>query len=255
MPGRFSKNSLSRLLTVAAIVVISTISARAEEARVAAAANFTEAALKIGALFEASTGHRLIFSFGATGLLYTQITQDAPFDVFLAADQARPERAVTEGFAVPDSRFTYATGRLILYSRDPELVRGALTLRDANFQRIAIANPVSAPYGAAAVETMQRLGVYEALQPKIVRGNNISQAYQFVATGNAELGFVAPSQIPVGDKGSRWSVPDNLHAQIAQDAVLLRRGRDNAAAVAFLKFLKGPEAEAVREEYGYGDGG
>ncbi len=226
----------------------------AGEVRAAVAANFTEAARQIGALFEAETGHDMILSFGSTGQLYTQITQGAPFDVFLAADQARPKRAVDEGFAVPESRFTYVTGRIVLFSNDPELVTGETTLRDGAFTRLALANPVTAPYGAAAVEAMTALGLYDDLRPKIVQGNNIAQTYQFVATGNAELGFVARAQIAGHGHGSRWPVPDALYTPIAQDAVLLTRAADNAAARAFVAFLQSPAARRVTEMYGYGTG-
>lgn len=229
--------------------------ALAEQVNVAVAANFTAAAKEIGTVFERETGHRVAFSFGSTGLLYAQITQHAPFDVYLAADQARPERAVDEGFAEPGSRFTYATGRIVLFSRDPDLVNGSGTLRADSFAKIAIANPVTAPYGAAAVEVMKALGVYAALSPKIVQGTNIAQAYQYVETRNAELGFVALSQVAMHGEGSRWIVPEKLYTTIAQDAVLLRRGEGNEAAAAFVAFLKGPEAHAVKQRYGYGDGG
>lgn len=228
--------------------------ARAGEAAVAVAANFTEAAKEIGAAFGRSTGHKPVFSFGSTGQLFTQITQGAPFDVFLAADRERPEKAVADGLAVDGSRFTYATGRLVLFSRDSDRVKGEATLKDGDFTKIAIANPVTAPYGLAAIETMKALGVHEALAGKIVQGTNIAQTWQFVDTGNAELGFVALSQVAGRDGGSRWIVPESLHATIAQDAVLLKRGAGNPAAEAFMAFLKGPEARAVKEKYGYGAG-
>ena len=228
--------------------------ASADEVRAAVAANFTEAARQIATLFEAETGHEAILSFGSTGQLYAQITQGAPFDVFLAADQARPKRAIDEGFAVTGSRFTYVTGRLALFSNDPDLVTDDATLRDGGFTRLAIANPVTAPYGAAAVETLTALGLYNDLRPKIVQGNNIAQTYQFVATGNAELGFVARAQIAGHDRGSRWPVPDALYAPIAQDAVLLTRAADNRAARAFMAFLQSPAGRRVTEKYGYGPG-
>jgi len=228
--------------------------ALADEVKVAVAANFTDAAKEIGALFERMSGHKAVFSFGSTGQLYTQITQGAPFEVFLAADQERPARAVAEGFGVAGSTFTYATGKIVLFSMDADLVKGEDTLKASRFGKIAIANPETAPYGAAAVETMKALGVFEALQAKIVQGTNIAQTYQFVETGNAELGFVALSQVANIDKGSRWIVPDALYSTIAQDAMLLTSGEGNAAAAAFVSFLKGPEADAVKEKYGYGTG-
>lgn len=231
--------------------------ARAGETLVAVAANFTEAAQDIGAAFEAATGHDVTFSFGPTGQLYAQITQDAPFDVFLAADQARPEKAEAEGLAVAGSRFTYATGRLVLWSADPGLIGadGPAVLADGGFAHLAIANPVTAPYGAAAVAVMQALGVHDALSSRLVQGKSISQTHQFVATGNAELGFVALSQVIGDDGGSRWTVPAGLYPPIRQDAVLLKTGADNDAAKAFLDFLQGPEATRIIESYGYATGG
>lgn len=243
------------LVVAACIAVAAPAAAQAGTASVAVAANFTQAAREIGARFARDTRHQAEFSFGSTGQLYTQISQGAPFDVYLAADRARPARAVDNGYAVPGSRFTYATGRLVLFSRDPDLVEGARTLEAGQFTRIAIANPATAPYGAAAVEVLNRLGVYERLAGRLVRGNNVAQAYQFVDTGNAELGLVALSQTAGDDGGSRWVVPQRLHTPIAQDAVLLERGADNPAARAFLEFLKGPRAQAVNDAYGYGPGG
>lgn len=239
---------------VAATLLFAASNAHAAKVKVAVAANFIQAAREIGAAFEKATGHHAIFSFGSTGQLYMQITQDAPFEVFLAADRARPEKAVDEGLAVADSQFTYATGKIALFSKDNNLVKGKQTLKDASFARIAIANPVTAPYGAAAVEAMKKLGVYEALTPKIVQGNNIAQTYQFVETGNAEIGFVALSQIAGHDEGSRWIVPANAYSTIAQDAVLLKKGERNEAAIAFVKFLRSDAAKAVKEKYGYGAG-
>lgn len=228
--------------------------AQAGEVRVAVAANFTQAAKEIGALYERASGNKVLFSFGSTGQLFTQISQGAPFEVFLAADEARPKRAVEEGLAVKGSRFTYATGRIVLYSRDDGLVQGQETLKAGRFAKLAIANPATAPYGAAAVQAMRRLGLYDVLKPKLVQGNNIAQAYQFVASGNAELGFVALSQVADQGQGSRWLVPETLYEPIAQDAVLLTRGAESQAARAFLAFLRGEQARAVKQKYGYGPG-
>jgi molybdate transport system substrate-binding protein len=225
---------------------------RADETTVAVAANFTEPATEIAELFEARTGHTAVLSFGASGQFFTQIAQGAPFDVFLSADAERPARAVEEGLGVADTAFTYAIGRLVLWSRDPGRVTGPETLAAGDFARLATADPAAAPYGAAALETMRHLDVLAAVEPKLVTGTNISQAFQFVATGNAELGFVALSQLAGDTAGSRWVVPAELHAPIRQDAVLLTAGADNAAARAFLDFLKGPEAAAVIERFGYG---
>jgi molybdate transport system substrate-binding protein len=228
------------------------LAAHAGETNVAIAANFTDAAKAIAQGFEGATGHRAVLSFGSTGQLFTQITQDAPFQVFLAADDERPKKAIEEGLAVPESRFTYAVGKIVLYSKDAKLVGGEATLRTGRFEKIAIANPATAPYGAAAVEVLTKLGVYDALKAKIVQGNDIAQTYQFVDTGNAELGFVALSQITGKTGGSRWIVPAALYAPIKQDAVLLQKGADNEAAQAFLAYLKKPEARAIIEKCGYG---
>lgn len=240
---------------ITAFIGISVVhAARAETTRVAVAANFTNAAKELGVRFERATGYKALFSFGSTGQLYTQITQGAPFEVYLAADQARPKRAVEEGYAVPGTRFIYATGKIVLFSTDPGLVRGEQTLRTGNFTKLAIANPVTAPYGAAAVQVMEALGVYEALAPKLVQGQNIAQTYQFVRIGGAELGFVALSQVVRGREGSRWIVPAKLYIPIAQDAVLLRAGADKQAARAFVKFLGSPQAHEVERKYGYATG-
>ena len=228
--------------------------ASAGSTNVAVAANFTAAAREIGAAFNAATGHSAVFSFGSTGQLYAQITQDAPFDVFLAADQARPMRAVTEGFAVPESRFTYATGKIVLFSKTPGLEMGPDILTDAAIRKIAIANPRTAPYGTAAVAALKALGLFDAVSPRIVQGNNIAQAYQFVETGNAEIGFVALSQIVRHADGARWVVPGTLYPAIAQDAVLLKRGTGNPAATAFIAFLKRAEAREIARSFGYGQG-
>lgn len=250
MPAR-----LRRALRVASAAVIglgASGSPWAAETHVAVAANFTDAATEIAQIFKEKTGHEAILSFGSTGQFYTQITQDAPFEVFLAADDERPRLAVEEGFAVPGSQLTYAIGTLVLWSQDPDLIQGKGTLKNGDFTKIAIANPEAAPYGAAAVQAMQTLGVYEQLQPKIVRGNNISQTFQFVETGNAELGFIALAQVTQSEAGSRWVVPDGLHEPIRQDAVLLKKGADNEAARTFIEFLKGPEATAIIARFGYG---
>lgn len=225
--------------------------ANAAETSVAVAANFTEPATEIAALFAAETGHSAVLSFGASGQFYTQITQGAPFQVFLSADAERPAKLVAEGLGVEGSVFTYAIGELVLWSADAALVTGPDTLTDGHFEKIAIANPESAPYGRAAVQTMEKLGLGEALAPKLVQGNNISQTLQFVETGNAELGFVALSQVAAKDAGSRWVVPGDLHDPILQDAVLLQTGADNEAARAFLEFLRGPQATEVIERFGY----
>lgn len=227
--------------------------AQAGETLVAVAANYTAPVKEIAAAFEKKTGDKVNFSFGSTGQLYTQITQGAPFEALFAADDERPIQAETEGFGVPGSTFTYAVGTLVLWSAKPGLVdaRGEV-LKTGGFAKLSIANPKGAPYGAAAVETLKKLGLYEALEPKIVQGNNISQAHQFVATGNADLGFVALSQVALDPSGSRWVVPQELYTPIYQDVVLLKKGAANPVASAFLAFQKSPEALAVLKKYGYG---
>ncbi|SON56902.1 Molybdate-binding periplasmic protein precursor [Hartmannibacter diazotrophicus] len=227
-------------------------SAFAGEVHVAVAANFTDAAKEIAAAFKEATGDDAVLSFGSTGKLYTQITQDAPFEVFLAADQARPEKVETDGLGVAGSRFTYAVGKLVLWSRDASRVVDAETLKKADFTALSICNPVAAPYGAAAIETMTSLGLYDGLKPKLVEGANISQAYQFVDTGNAEVGFVALSQLAGKTEGSSWVIPQDLYKPIRQDAVLLKTGADNEAAKAFMAFLGGPKAHEIIAKYGYG---
>lgn len=226
--------------------------ALAGQTNVAVAANFTDAANEIATAFKAETGHEAVLSFGSTGQLYTQITQDAPFEVFLSADNTRPAKAIADGLGVEGTVFTYAIGRIVLWSADAGLVKGEETLKEGAFDKIAVANPETAPYGAAAIEAMKALGVYDGLSAKIVQGNNIAQTFQFVETGNAELGFVALSQIAGSDAGSRWVVPAELYTPIRQDAVLLKKGEASEAAKAFLDFLKSPTVAAVIEKYGYG---
>jgi len=225
--------------------------AQAGQTHVAVAANFTEPAKEIAALLKQKTGHEAVLSFGASGAFFTQITHGAPFEVFLSADADRPKAAIDGGLAVPDSLFTYAIGRLMLWSRVVDVTNGEAALKAGNFSKLSIANPAAAPYGAAAVETMKALGVYDALKPKIVQGASIAQAFQFVDTRNAEVGFVALSQLHGVTEGTRWEVPQNLHSPIRQDAVLLKTGADSEASVAFLAFLKGPEARAIIEQFGY----
>lgn len=224
----------------------------AAETRVAVAANFAEPAREIAARFEAATGHKAVLSFGASGQFFAQIANGAPFDIFLSADAERPIRAEADGLSVRGSRFTYATGRLVLWSRAPGLVDGGgAILARGGFAKLAIADPKTAPYGLAAVETLRRLGLSERLSPRLVTGTSITQAYQFTDTGAAELGFVALSQVVGHNRGSRWIVPASHHSPIDQQAVLLKRGADNAAARAFMVFLKGPEARAIIRRYGY----
>ena len=220
----------------------------------ACAANFREAAIEIGSAFGQDSGHAVAFSFGSTGQLYAQISFGAPFDAFLAADTARVTKAVEEGLAVGETRFTYAFGRIVLFSADEGLVTGPETLKGRTFSKLAIAEPSVAPYGAAAVETMQALAAMDGLRDRVVRGLNVAQAYQFVQSGNADLGFVAASQVARHSDGSRWVVPSGLHQPISQDAVLLKRGAGSKAAKAFLAFLAGEKAGEILDRYGYGRG-
>lgn len=242
---------LSTTLTSAILAVAGAAGAQAATTSVAVAANFTDAANEIAAAFAAETEHEAVLSFGATGQFYTQITQGAPFEVFLAADDKRPTLAVEESYGVAGSVFTYAIGQLVLYSAEAGRVEGPEALSADDVNQIAIANPETAPYGAAAVEAMRGLGVYDALQGKIVQGQSIAQAFQFVETGNAVVGFVALGQVSQSEAGSRWLVPQDLYTPIAQDAVLLKTGEDNPAAVAFLEFLRSETATDIIEKYGY----
>ena len=229
--------------------------ASAGDVQVAVAANFTAPMQQIAADFARDSGHRALLSFGASGRFYAQIVNGAPYQLFLSADGEIPERLEREGAAVANTRFTYATGRLVLWSPQPGRVDPqAEVLRKADFRHLAIAAPKLAPYGAAAVEVLNRLGLMASLQPKIVQGDSIGQAFGFVQSGNAELGFVALSQVYAGGKltsGSAWIVPAELHRPLRQDAVLLSRGRDSAAARALLAYLKTEKAQAVIGSFGY----
>lgn len=224
--------------------------AQAGEVRAAVAANFTAAMKEIAAQFEQSSGHRLIASYASTGKLYAQIANGAPFDVFLAADQRRPQ--LLEEKQLAGGRFTYAIGKLVLWSSDSGRQVDSASLSRADFNRLAIANPKTAPYGAAAVEVLRKLGAYETLKRRLIKGDSIAQTHQFVATGNAELGLVALAQIAIDDSGSRWVVDESLYTPIRQDAVLLARGRDNDAASALLDYLRSDAARAIIHKYGYG---
>ena len=241
-------------LCAAALCLLST-PARAGETSIAVAANFTEPAKRLAAAFEQKTGDTLVLSFGASGQILSQITQGAPYEVFLSADQARPQKLEALGLAVPGTCFTYAVGRLVLWSAQPGFVDAqGKVLGTGRFAHLAIANPQTAPYGAAAVETLKALGDYDAVAPKLVTGESIPQAYQFAASGNAELGFVALSQVVHAKTGSSWLVPQSLYKPISQDAVLLKAGEADPAAKAFLAYLQTPEARAVIRGYGYATG-
>ena len=246
---------MSRLLTLILAGLALIGQASAAEVKVAVAANFSAPMQRIAQAFERETGHKAVLSFGSTGAFHAQIRNGAPFQLLLAADDETPLKLETGGLGVPGSRFTYATGRLVLWSRQPGLVddQGEL-LRSGRFQRLAIANPRLAPYGAAAIETLTRLGLLATVQPRIVQGDNIAQAYQFVASENAPLGFVALSQVYADGRiaqGSGWLVPASLHQPIRQDALLLKAGQGHPAASALLAYLKGEQARAVIRSYGY----
>jgi molybdate transport system substrate-binding protein len=241
---------------VSLLAVIGLVSpAFADEVKLAVAANFSAPVKKIAAEFEADTGHKAVISTGATGSFYAQIKNGAPFEVFLAADDETPARLEAEGAGVKGSRFTYAIGKLVLWSAQPGYVDGkGEVLKKGEFKKLSIANPKTAPYGAAGIEVLKKLGLLDAVQPKIVQGENISQAFQFVSTGNAELGFVALSQVWENGAltgGSAWIVPAADYAPIRQDAILLAKGEGKPAADAFLKYLKGDKARAVIKSYGY----
>ncbi|MBF0126904.1 MAG: molybdate ABC transporter substrate-binding protein [Magnetococcales bacterium] len=244
---------MSVLILLIACLLSGSVSA--DEVQVAVAANFTAPARRIAADFEQETGHKAALSFGATGKFYAQIKNGAPFDVLLSADAATPARLEREGDAVAGSRFTYAIGKLVLWSSQPGMVDDAgAILKTGSFNHVAIADPKRAPYGAAAVETLSALKLLEAVQPKFVRAENIAQAHQFVASGNAELGFVAMSQVVQAGgitAGSAWIVPDTLHEPILQDATILNKGKANNAARSWMDHLKGDKAKTVIRSFGY----
>ena len=234
-----------------ALALCAALPAQAAQTNVAVAANFPMPPTRSRRRSRQRPVTKAILSFGSTGQFTPRSPRMRPSSVPRRRRRAAG-KAIEEGFAVPGSQFTYAIGKLVLWSKDPDLVQGEATLKNGDFTKISIANPRDAPYGAAAVQAMKELGVYDQLAPKIVQGNNITQAFQFVQTGNAELGFVALAQVIDDKEGSRWEVADDLYDPIKQDAVLLKKGADNEAAKAFLEFLQGPEAEAIIARFGYG---
>ncbi|HPG79571.1 molybdate ABC transporter substrate-binding protein [Piscinibacter sp.] len=241
---------------IAALLALAASLAHAGEVQVAVAANFAGPLARIGEGFTAATGHVLKISAGATGKFYTQIISGAPFEVLIAADDETPKKLAAGGHAVAGTNFTYAIGKLVLWSAQPGFVddQGAVLASD-KVKHVAIANPKVAPYGAAAMEVIKARGLSDAVTPKLVTAESIAQAYQFVATGNAELGFVALSQVAVPGRptpGSYWAVPANLYGEIRQDAVLLKAGADNPAAKALLDYLKSDAAKKLIREFGYG---
>ena len=244
------------LASITALLCLTTPrSALPADALIAVASNFLETAQQLADEFERQTENDLIITSGSTGKLYAQITQGAPFDVLLAADQERPRRLEETGAAVKGTRFTYARGRLALWSSDDaRAIRDSTALEPGRFSTLALANPDLAPYGAAARQALDRLGVWENVAGKIVFGENIAQTFAFVATQNAELGFVALSQVLSQrnrNGGSRWDIPISLYDPISQDAVLLRHGGDNAAAIAFLDYLQSAPAKKAIRAAGY----
>jgi molybdate transport system substrate-binding protein len=244
-------------LIASAILCVFAGAACAAEVHVAVAANFTAPAKDLAPIFLKQTGHSLILSFGATGMFYGQIKNGAEYDVLLAADAKTPAKAVREGYGVEGSNFTYAMGKLVLWSSDGSKVTdGKALLQSGKFERCAVANPKLAPYGLAAYQTLESLRLLEAVKPKFVEGNNIGATFNFVKTGNADIGFVALSQVFKNGRmkgGSGWIVPASLYEPIRQNAVLLKNGRNAEAAKAFLAFLRGPEAARVKQAYGYGN--
>jgi molybdate transport system substrate-binding protein len=228
---------------------------QAAEVMAAVAANFTAPMKMLAKSFEQDTGHKLVLSFGSTGSFYAQIKNGAPFDVLLAADSDTPLRLEKDGLGVAGSRFTYATGRLVLWSPKAGVVddQGSV-LRSGKFQRLAIANPKLAPYGAAAMQVLANLGLEATVQPKLVQGENIAQAYQFTASENAQIGFVALSQVFMQghiSQGSAWVVPAHLHAPLQQDAIVLRKGQDNPGAQALMVYLQSEKARRTLQTFGY----
>lgn len=244
-----------RALTALLLLASLGAPAGAAEVNVAVAANFTGPMEKIVPEFEKATGHKAVIAYGTVGKFYAQIKNGAPFDVLISADEDTPAKLEKDALAIPESRFTYAIGKLVLWSSKPGFVdTNGEVLKTGDFKHLAIANPRMAVYGAAALEAVKRLGLAQSLEPRFVTGENITQTYQFAATGNAELGFVALSQIYKNGKyaeGSYWLVPSSLYPQIRQDAVLLVRGKNNPAAAALLAYLKSDEAKAAIRAHGY----
>lgn len=250
--ARPNSGGLGRLLCVLGVFALLPQTAHADEVHVAVAANFLATLREIGAEFHRQQGHSLVISSGSTGKLYAQITHGAPYEVFLAADAQRPQRLEKEAYAVTGSRFTYARGRLALWSRDPARVDAdGQVLVTGKFSHLAMANVRTAPYGVAAKETLVHMGLWERLAPTIVQGEDIGQALQFVESGSAEVGFVALAQAKKRATGSYWLVPQEYHAPLTQQAVLLRRASKHAAARAFMDFLRGATARRIIQRDGY----
>lgn len=259
------QRSLIRILVIAWLATLAP-ALFADTATVAVAANFSAATEQLAREFEQKTRHRILVSAGATGQLYAKISHGAPYDVFLSADAKHPGLLLKEGNAVAGTEFIYAVGTLVLWSADPalisnstppaipDLLQSPALLKSSALKKLAIANPKSAPYGAAALETLQQLELLDTLQPKLVYGESITQAFQFAASHNADAAFVALAQImalPEAQRGSMWIVPAQHHQPIAQQAVLLKKGEHNAAAKAWLDFLRSDTARAYIRQLGY----
>ena len=250
------RRSRLALWVLAALAFGAANEVRAGDALIAVATNFADAMPVLETAFERRTEHELRFTTGSTGRLYAQIRKQAPFDVFLAADQRRAQRLIDEGRAVAGSRFTYARGRLVLWSRDADRLGtdGAATLRESPPRVLALANPALAPYGAAGRQTLEALGLWSELEPRVAMAQNVGQAYAMTATGAADMGFVPLSALVSRDRssaGSHWRVPAKLHEPIRQDAVLLARAKDNPAARAFVEFLASPTGRGIIADHGY----
>ncbi len=248
---------MKQRVLVWSIIVIATITAApafAEQVLVAVAANFVPPFREIALEFEKSTGHRLQVAGGSSGNFYSQIKNGAPFDVFFSADMERPKLLEDEGLGIKDTRFTYAIGRLVLWSPNESLIKGEETLRSKQYKRLAMASPKTAPYGMAAMQAMQKLEIWDSVQAQVVMGESLGQTMGFIESGNAQLGFVALSQVldpKIKGKGGRWDVPNNLHEPIKQDVIMLTRAKDNLAAKALMEFIGSPQAKKIIERYGY----
>lgn len=243
--------TLRQLVSVTLLCL--SLPALADTVQVAVAANFLAPMEAIASQFKAATGHEAVLVSGSTGKLFAQVQNGAPFEVFVSADSKTPKKLVKASLALADTQFTYAKGKLALWSAKADAVKDASALK-GDFAHLALANPKTAPYGTAALEVLAKLGLTDAVSGKLVEGENIAQAYQYVASGNAELGFVALSQIYQDGQirqGSAWVVPTDLYSPLTQDAILLKKGEDNPAASALLTFLKGEQAKAIILQYGY----
>lgn len=246
---------VGRLFLMSAMV-LPTATVFADQVLVAVASNFAKPMEEIAAEFKKATGHSAELSFGASGKFVAQIENGAPFQVFLSADEKKPEKLTESGFAVGGTQFTYALGTLVLWSAKPGYVDAeGKVLSTDSFKHLAIADPKLAPYGVAALDVLDHLGLAGHVKPLLVLGENISQTQQFISTGNAELGFITLSQVIKDGKigeGSGWIIPADSYTPIRQDAILLKNGDDNPAAIALLDFLESAKALAIIKKYGYG---